>query len=257
MATAIVHGLLAANAALPGQLACLGSPTGATARRLADATGIRLAADTPDLLAGADALLLACKPQQFPALDPRLPALLDGKLVISILAGFSVARLADAFPRARGVVAVMPNTPAQVRAGVSVWTAPETLSAADAALVEKYLGAVGAVVRGTPAQMPAVCAASGSAPGFFFELVAALEAAVEAAGLPPEMARLLVRQTFIGTAKLLEATGASPEDLRNAVTSPGGATLAGLRVFEHHALRKIFAEVVTATAARSIELGKA
>jgi pyrroline-5-carboxylate reductase len=123
--------------------------------------------------------------------------------------------------------------------------------------VEKYLSSVGKVVRGAPELMDAVCAASGSGPGFFFELVAAFEVAAEAAGLSREMARLLVRQTFIGSAKLLEQTGEDPEVLRNAVTSPGGTTLAGLQVFEKHDLRSIFKEVTAAAAARSAELGKA
>lgn len=256
MAGAIVRGVIAAGVLAPAEIACLGGFSDNTAQELAADTGIRRAADATDLLDGADAVLLACKPQQFKTLDPRLPALAAGKLVISILAGFSAARLAEAFPLARGVAAVMPNTPAQVRAGVSVWTTHGELSAADAALVETYLGSVGRVVRGEPQLMDAVCAASGSGPGFFFELVAAFEAAAEAAGLPREMARLLVRQTFIGSAKLLEQTGENPEVLRNAVTSPAGTTEAGLRVFEKYNLRKIFAEVVAAAAVRSAELGK-
>jgi pyrroline-5-carboxylate reductase len=257
MAGAIVRGLVEGGAVPPAKLACMGGPNDGSAANLARATGIRLAADVVDLLDGADAVLLACKPQQFKTLDPRLPALVAGKLVISILAGFSVARLAVEFPLARGVVAVMPNTPAQVRSGVSVWTASEALSSGDAALVEKYLGSVGRVVRGTTGQMDAVCGVSGSGPGFFFEIVAAFEAAAIRAGLPEDMAQLLVRQTFAGSARLLLESGESPEALRDAVTSPGGTTLAGLRVFEKRALRETFAEVVAAAAARSAELGKA
>lgn len=257
MAGAIVRGLIAAGTVAPEKLACIGGPGDDTASRLAADTGIRLATDTADLLDGADALLLACKPQQFKTLDPRLPQLAAGKLVISILAGFSVARLAAAFPLARAAVAVMPNTPAQIRAGVSVWTAADTLSPGDAARVEKYLSSVGKVIRGTPALMDAVCAVSGSGPGYFFEIVAAFEAAAGAAGLPRDMAQLLVRQTFIGSAQLLEQTGENPEVLRDAVSSPGGTTLAGLQVFGKHGLHATFRDVVAAAAARSVELGKA
>ncbi|MDR2863770.1 MAG: pyrroline-5-carboxylate reductase [Puniceicoccales bacterium] len=255
MAGAIVRGLISGGVVPPSAMACLGG-SGTSAPALAAATGIRLASGIDDLLDGAETLVIACKPQQFKLLDPRLGELAAGKLVISIMAGFSVQRLAAFFPEARSVAAVMPNTPAQVRSGVSVWTAPASMPPQDAALVEKYLGCVGKVVRSEAALMDAVCAASGSGPGFFFEVVDAFEKAAEGAGLSAAMARMLVRGTFIGAAKLLEQTGESPETLRNAVTSPNGTTFAGLQVLAKHDLRGIFGEVVHAAKTRSSELGK-
>jgi pyrroline-5-carboxylate reductase len=255
MASAIVHGLIAADIVAPTAMVCMGG-TGASAQRLADATGIRLAHGLDELLDGTDVLVLACKPQQFKLLDPRLGALAAGKLVLSVLAGFTTERLKAFFPNARGVVAVMPNTPAQIRAGITAWTAPATLAADDAERVQRYFGCLGKVVRMDAALMNTVSAASGSGPGFFFEIVNAFERAAEAAGLPQETARLLVRETFIGAAKLLERTGESPEVLRNAVTSPNGSTFAGLQVFERHRLHGIFDEVIAAAVARSVELGK-
>ncbi len=255
MAGAIAHGLVAGKITAPADIACLGG-SGTSAQKLSGELGCRLASGIDDLLAGADVLVLACKPQQFKSLDPRLGELAAGKLVLSVLAGFTTERLAGFFKNARGVVAAMPNTPAQIQAGVTAWSAPETLSPADAAMVEKIFGCLGKVVRAAPAAMNKISAVSGSGPGFFFEIAAAFEAAAIAGGLTPEAAKMLVRETFIGSAKLLEKTGKSPEELRDAVTSPGGSTLAGLKVFEKNLLRATCSEVIAAAAARAEELGK-
>lgn len=255
MASAIVRGLIAARILTPAEMVCIGGG-GTSARCLAADTGIRQAKNVDDLLARADVLVLACKPQQFAFLDPRLCELAAGRLVLSVLAGFTTERIGAFFKKARGIVAVMPNTPAQVRAGVTAWAAPAGLPAEDARLVERYFGALGRVRRMDATLMNTVSAASGSGPGFFFEFVHAFERSVEKAGLSPDDARLFVRETFIGAARLLEQTGSSPEALRDAVTSPNGSTFAGLRVFERQGLHGIFEEVVRAAVARAGELGK-
>lgn len=255
MASAIAQGLIAGGIVTPENIACLGG-TGTSARRLAETTGIRLATGLDDLLNNVDVLVLACKPQQFKLLDPRLKELTKGKLVLSVLAGFTTARLAEFFSQARGVVAVMPNTPTQVQAGVTAWAAEETLAPADASLVEKCFGCLGTVIRIKESLMNTVSAVSGSGPGFFFEIISAFEAAAVTAGLDQETARQLVRQTFIGSARLLEKTGDSPDALRDAVTSPNGSTYAGLQVLAKHDLRGIFPQVIAAAVVRSGELGK-
>ncbi|MDR2430490.1 MAG: pyrroline-5-carboxylate reductase [Puniceicoccales bacterium] len=256
MASAIVRGLIESGAIAAPDIACLGG-NGTSARQLAQDTGIRHATSTADLLDGADVLVLACKPQHFKQLDPGLgTTLTSGKLVLSVLAGFTAERLAAAFPNARAVAAVMPNTPAQVRAGITAWTAPATLPVSDADLVGKIFGCLGKVVRVEAPLMDVVSATSGSGPGFFFELVNAFEHAAVGSGLPPDTAALLVRETFAGAAKLLKKTNATPVALRNAVTSPNGSTLAGLQVFERHHMHRIFQEVIAASVARTRELGK-
>lgn len=256
MASAIVHGLIESGTVAAPDMACLGG-NGTSAQQLARNTGIRLATSATDLLNSASVLILACKPQHFKQLDPGLhTGLTQGKLILSVLAGFTVERLATAFPQARGVAAVMPNTPAQVRAGITAWTAPATLPATDSAWVEKIFGCLGKVIRVEAKLMNTVSATSGSGPGFFFELVNAFEHAAIASGLPPDTAALLVRETFAGAAKLLEKTGIPPVALRNAVTSPNGSTLAGLQVFERHHLHQIFEEAIAAATTRATELGK-
>ena len=110
MASALVGGLLASRAATPADIACIGGDDN-TAQVLAGRTGITAAADLAALLASADIVVLACKPQQLAGLDPRLAGLAAGRLVISILAGKRLARLAQTFPHARNLVRAMPTTP--------------------------------------------------------------------------------------------------------------------------------------------------
>src|ERR1044071_5110032 len=122
MASAMVDGLLGQGGVPPADLACTSGPDD-TARQLAARTGIAATEDLAALLSSADAVVLACKPQQLAGLDPRLTALTAGKLVLSILAGKRLERLVQVFPKARNLVRAMPNTPGQIGAGVTGWSA--------------------------------------------------------------------------------------------------------------------------------------
>ena len=146
MASAMVDGLLAKGSVTPSDLACLGG-SGRTAAALAARTGIRLATSPSDLAHPADVLVIAFKPQQLAGADPRLAELSAGKLVISVLAGKRLARLATTFPQARNLVWAMPNTPARIGAGMTTWCSLAPLSPADRATVETLLGALGHALR--------------------------------------------------------------------------------------------------------------
>jgi pyrroline-5-carboxylate reductase len=255
MASAIVAGLLDQHVAAPADLACLGGDDD-TARQLVARTGIRLCADLPALLDGADLVVLAFKPQHLADADPRLAALTAGKLVLSILAGKPLAALAKVFPQARNLIRTMPNTPGQIGAGITGWCSREPLSAEDTALVESLLGALGRHVAVDESQIDAITAVSGSGPAYVFEFTAALRAAGIAAGLTPEAAHDLALATVIGSAKLMQQTGTEPEELRNQVTSPNGTTYAGLEVMRAKDFRGLIRDTVLAAKKRSEELSR-
>jgi pyrroline-5-carboxylate reductase len=255
MASAIVDGLLAKKICSPADLVCLGG-SGKTAAALAARSGISIAPDLPALLASADLLVLGCKPQQLASLDPRLGDLAAGKLVLSILAGKRLARLAQVFPRARNLVRAMPNTPGQIGAGITAWSTLRPLAPADRALVDAILGALGAVVEVAEPQLDAVTGLSGSGPAYVFEFAAALRDAGVAAGLPRDTAWQLARETVLGAAKLMAQSPLDPEELRNQVTSPNGTTFAGLQRLAAHNFRKVIKETVQTAAARSEELSR-
>lgn len=255
MATAMVDGLLARDPTAREKLACFSAADG-TADALAKRTGITRAADLPALLASADLVVLAFKPQHLASADPRLAGLTRGKLVLSILAGKPLAALTKVFPEARNVVRVMPNTPAAIGAGISAYCSRAPLAAGDRAIVETLLGALGQHLEVPEEQMNAVTALSGSGPAFLFEFVAALRDGGIAAGLAPEMAARLAMHTVLGSAQLLVQRGEEPETLRNQVTSPNGTTLAGLKQLEAGGFRGLIKQTVLAAQTRAVELAR-
>ncbi len=255
MASAIVDGLLVKQASVPGDLACVDGGDG-TAAALAARTGVTAPANLAALLTPADAIVLACKPQQLATLDPRLADLAAGKIVLSILAGKRLASLAKVFPKARNIVRAMPNTPGQIGAGVTAWCSLQPLATTDRALVDSILGALGQVVALEEAQLDAVTGLSGSGPAYVFEFAAALRDAGEAAGLSREIAWQLAMQTVLGSARLMARTGTDPEILRDQVTSPNGTTFAGLQRMAARDFRGMITETVLAATARSQELSR-
>jgi pyrroline-5-carboxylate reductase len=255
MASAMVDGLLAKGMVVPSDLSCRGGG-GPTAPALAARTGITLAGSLADLTAGADALVVAFKPQQLAGADPALAALTAGQLVISVLAGQRLARLARTFPQARALVWAMPNTPARIGAGMTTWCSLAPLSPADRATVETLLGALGHALQVDESLMDAAAAVSARGPAFLFEFAAALRDGGVAAGLPPATARALAVETVLGAARLLARTGTDPEELRRQVTSPKGMTLAGLNRMEARDFRGTLRETVLAAKARSEEMSR-
>lgn len=255
MATAMVDGLLAKHTLPAADLICL-SASGTTATALAARTGIGRATTLDELLADASTVVIAFKPQHLSQADARLAELTAGKLVVSVLAGKKLARLAHVFPRARALVRTMPNTPGQIGAGITGWCVDEPLSAADRATVERLLGALGATIEVGEPQMDALTGVSGSGPAYVFEFAAALRDAGVAAGLTAHTAQRLTVETLLGAARLLSHKNIEPETLRNQVTSPNGTTFAGLQCMAAHDFRGIIRETVLAAKARSEELSR-
>jgi pyrroline-5-carboxylate reductase len=255
MASAIVDGILARRVATAAELACLSGndPTGAT---LARRTGIRLAADPADLCAGADTVVVAFKPQNLAAADPRFAEATRGRLVISILAGKRLATLARAFPHARALVRAMPNTPGAIGAGITGWCSLAPLAEGDRQTVLAVLGALGTVHAFPETMLDAVTAVGGSGPGFVFEFAAALREAAVAAGYERDLAGAYAVEVLLGSARLLQQTGEDPEVLRNRVTSPNGTTFAGLQAMEAGHFRDTIRNAILAARDRSAELSK-
>jgi pyrroline-5-carboxylate reductase len=176
--------------------------------------------------------------------------------LLSVVAGLSTQRLEAVFPQPAAVVRSMPNTPVLVRKGVSAIAGGSHVTSADLDWAESILGAVGTVVRVTERNIDAVTGLSGPMPAYLYLVVEALIEAGVHQGLPREVSRKLVVDTFEGSAALLSETGESPEVLRAQVTSPGGTTAAGLRMLESHAVRAAFLDAVAAAAERSRQLGR-
>lgn len=255
LASAIVRGLIARGDWAPADLRCT-SKGGDSARRLAAATGIVCEPDLPALLAPADVVIVAFKPQSLAAADPRLADLTAGKLVVSLLAGKRLERLGRAFPAARNIVRTMPNTPAAIGAGITPYAALRPLADGDRATVVRLLDALGRHLELAEAHLDAVTALSAGGPAFLFEFTAALREAGIAAGLPPPVAAQLAVETIVGSARLLAHTGAEPEALRDQVVSPNGTTFAGLQVMAQRGFRDLVRDTILASTRRADELAR-
>jgi pyrroline-5-carboxylate reductase len=176
--------------------------------------------------------------------------------LLSVVAGLSTQRLEAAFPQPVAVIRSMPNIPVLVGKGASAIAGGSHVTSADLDWAESILGAVGSVVRVTERNIDTVTGLSGSMPAYLYLVVESLIEAGVHQGLPRDVSRQLVVDTFEGSAALLSATGESPEALRAQVTSPGGTTAAGLRTLESHAVRAAFLDAVAAAAERSRQLGR-
>lgn len=177
-------------------------------------------------------IVLAVKPQVMGDVLPQLKKYGSGDtLVLSIAAGFRASGISAALGEAAPVIRAMPNTPAAVGKGISAAVRSAGAAAADHALVEELLGAVGDVVwLDSEDDLDAVTGLSGSGPAYVFYLVEAMAGAGEAAGLDKDLACQLARQTIIGAAALMESSEEDVRTLRRNVTSPGGTTEAALEV---------------------------
>lgn len=233
----------------------IGEPSGDRRDFLQQQYGIKTTTDNREVVAAADVLLLAVKPQVFATVTDGLATGNTSQLVVSILAGTTLSKLEAAFP-GQPVVRAMPNTPATVGAGMTAiapgtHTQPQHLE-----LAQELFAAVGDVVEVPEHLLDAVTGLSGSGPGFVALVVEALADGGVAAGLPRAIAQRLALQTVRGTAELLQSSGLHPAELKDRVTSPGGTTIAGIAALEQAGLRHALIEAVRTACRRSQELGK-
>lgn len=205
-----------------------------------------------------DVLVLAIKPQSLDAAAPGLDSFISERtLVLSILAGKTLANLTDRLPRTSAVVRAMPNLPAAIGRGASAAVASPATTAAQRAMAHALLGAVGLVAwLDDEALIDAVTGLSGSGPAYVFHMVEAMTAAGRAAGLPGALAARLARATVTGAAAMLDQSSLSPENLRQNVTSPGGTTAAALTILMdgEAGLSPLMTRAVAAAARRAGEL---
>ena len=203
----------------------------------------------------AEAVVIAVKPTD---VEAACRSLQPGSYlrVLSIAAGVTTETLERYLAPGVAVIRAMPNTPALVGAAASAVSAGSSASLADLEWAEAVLSAVGLVVRLPERLLDAVTGLSGSGPAYLFLVAEALIDAGVLAGLSRDVSRELAVQTILGSARLLAEGGEPPEQLRAAVTSPGGTTAAALQVLERAGIRAAFLDAVLASAARAKELAE-
>jgi len=255
---AIVRGAIASGIAAPSEIGAM-DPEPA---RLAEARAMGLKAVDRRTLPETEMVVLAVKPQNFPAAATAVESIgADGPLVVSVMAGVRSETIKSALGGDDRIVRAMPNTPAAVRRGITAIASDAAIGEPDIARAEQLFASVGATVRAPEALFDAVTAVSGSGPAFLFRFLEAWSFAAEEIGLPPETARRLARETLIGAAALLDETKEEPEVLRAKVTSKGGTTAAGMLRLDDTAPRAggidtLMVEALRAARDRGSELGR-
>ncbi|KAA0687911.1 pyrroline-5-carboxylate reductase [Azospirillum brasilense] len=224
---------------------------------LAARTGVRL---NPADSAAVDTLVVAVKPQMVESAAEGVQAMLASQtLVLSIMAGKTLADLRRLFPSAGSVVRAMPNLPAAVGRGATVAVAEPGCPADRRERAAALLTAVGSLEwLADEALVDAATALSGSGPAYVFYLVECLTRAGVEVGLPADVSERLARATVEGAGALMGATGQPAAELRAGVTSPGGTTAAGLsKLMADDHLQTLLNATLRAAAARAAELGAA
>lgn len=255
MGEALLSGLLRSGWARPGQVRCT-VRTPHRAAKLAAMYGVHADTDSPAAAAEADVLLLAPKPQNIQALlDQIAPKVRPDQTVISVVAGVPTRVIEQSLGAQVPVVRVMSNVPVQVDEAMSAIAPGRSAGPEQLAIAEAILGHVGRVVHLGEEHLDAVTALSGSGPAYFALVAEAMIDGGILLGLSRDVATELVVQTMVGSAKMLRDTGHHPVELRESVTSPGGTTIAAIRVLEQERVRAAFLNAIEAAKLRSEELG--
>jgi len=217
---------------------------------------VKTTSDNKEVVKNCSIVILAVKPQNMDDVTADIAgSITDDKIIVSIAAGITLSYLSSRLKTSK-IIRVMPNTPALVQEGMSVLSLCECIKDKEMSMIRGIFSSIGRVMVLPEKYMDAVTAVSGSGPAFIALFAEKMTDAGVHAGLSQGNASELAIQTLIGTARLLE-TGMTPAKLREMVTSPGGTTAAGLKVFEDKGLKEMVDAVIQAAANRSKELGRA
>lgn len=255
MAEALIGGLLSAKLCSPDRIWAT-DPVASRLDHLKKKYGIQVSGQNREAVVWAEVVVLAVKPQILDAVLKEIAADLGKTLVVSVVAGAPIRRIADVCDPKTRIIRTMPNTPAMVHEGMTAIAIGPGVGEGDVNCVRQMFESVGKVVPVEERLMDAVTGLSGSGPAYVFLAIEALTDGGVKMGLSRETAGLLAAQTVLGAARMVLETGQHPARLKDQVTSPGGTTIAGLHQLEQGGLRATLIDAVEAATKRSQELGR-
>jgi len=255
MAEAIIAGLLREHIVDPGQLVA-SHPRSERRDELAERYAIRVTGSNEEAAGASDIVVLAIKPQMLDRVGrPLGAALRDDQLVLSVIAGATSGALVATLGH-RAVVRSMPNTPARLGRGMTVWFATPAVTEGQREQARALLRGLGIELEVDDETMVAMATAvSGTGPTYLFLVMEALIDAAVHLGFPRHIAHDMVIETLEGSTLFAKQSGMHPAELRNMVTSPGGTSAAALHELESGRLRTVLSEAVWAAYRRTLELG--
>jgi len=259
MAEAIVRGLLAAGLSKPADITMINRANASRLAELRERYGVGTAADEAareQALREADVIFLCMKPKDAAEALRRLsPVVRDGQLLISVIAGLSIAAIEKLVGRRLPIARTMPNTSSTIGLGATGISFSGTATDDQRELVLKMFEAVGIARVVDESLINAVTALSGSGPAYLYYMMEAMTDAAVSLGIPADTARALTVQTALGAARMVLETGEEPAALRRKVTSPGGTTQAAIETFERLDFRGAVAQAMRRAAERAGEMG--
>jgi pyrroline-5-carboxylate reductase len=222
---------------------------------LADKYKVKTQADNKQAIGDADVIILAVKPQILPGVMSELKGQLSPEqLVLSIIAGAKIYIIQKGLTH-DSIVRSMPNTPAKIGEGVTVWTATDKVTVSQKESVKNILSSIGKdFYVDDETYIDMATAISGSGPAYLFYFVEAMTDAAVKIGFTPDMAKELVMGTVLGAAHLIQKSDKEPVELRRMVTSPGGTTAAAIKKFEESDFSYLIYQAVKAAYNRAKEL---
>ena len=256
MAEAILSGVLEKKLATPADIVVV-EPVEARRTHLSQQYGVVATDNAKTAVPTGDIIVLAVKPQDLPKAMADINGMLtENQAVLSIAAGVKIGAIRSGLSH-NAVIRVMPNTPAQIGAAASVWTATPEVSPERLADASSLLQAIGEEVYVSGEKyVDMATGLSGSGPAYVFMFIESLTDAGVHIGLPRDTAAKLAVQTVLGSAQLVKQTGRHPAELRNMVTSPGGTTADGTLVLEGAGFRASVIAAVEAAYEKAILLGE-
>lgn len=245
MGEAMIKALLAKGVAMPDDIT-VSDIAPQRRKTLAERYNVQVTDDNRAAVKKSDFIVLAIKPQELSKVLEQLNGLLSSQIVLSIVAGASLDSLRQGLGYAR-LVRAMPNMPAQIGEGVTVWTATSEVTDEEREMARSVLVALGEdVYVANEKYIDMATALSGSGPAYVFLIIEALVDAGVHIGLPRQVSEKLVVKTVSGSARAVELLGKHPAELKNMVTSPGGTTAEGLLQLEKGGLRSLLLQAVIA-----------
>lgn len=256
MGEAMIRGLLAQKNVLPSQILAA-DPWEQRRQALQERYDIGVTSDNRNAAESGQIVVLSIKPQTLPYVLPEIRGHLRRQdLLLSIIAGVPIQKLADGTAHA-AVVRAMPNTPAQIGQGITVWTGTPEVTETQKQQAQAILASLGQEIHVDEEEyLDMATALSGSGPGYVFMMMEALIDAGVHLGFSRHIAEQLVFQTMIGSVNYAMDSGKHVAELRNQVTSPGGTTAAALYHMEKGGLRTVISRGIWAAYQRSVSLGK-
>jgi len=254
MGSALIGGMLAKKAAAAGDVYAY-DVDAARLEAFAAANAVNKAGSNDELADAADVLILAVKPDIAPDVLRQISHCLTAdKLLISIVLGLSLDKMASHGGNRARYIRCMPNTPALVNEGMTCVSAGGSATAGDRELARTLFASVGMVEFLPEKDLEKVTALTGSSPAYIFVLIEAMADAAVLSGLPRALAYRMASQAVLGSAKMALVTGRHPGELKDMVCSPSGSTIEAIRALEAKGFRSAVIEAMRACDLRAREI---